>query len=83
MLNASRGMCGRVPPSLGEWKKKYFIGTQAKDWFENELEGPCDRVETGYECVQEAGDIVYIPVAFSHAVVNLSDVMGLVIERHR
>ena len=81
--DANKATCPNGLAAMREYLDKYFIGTHARDWFANELEDLTQRVEKVYECVQEAGDIVFIPVAFSHVVVNLSEVMGLVIERNR
>jgi len=63
--------------------EKYAAGTHAKDWF---MDGP-DQVRkqgvTIYECEQQAGDIVFIPEYFSHAILNLSENQGMVIITER
>ncbi len=66
-----------------EYFKSYPKGTHAKEWFSKELPKLGKRLPDVQECIQEAGDIVYIPIDYSHTVLNLSEVMGLVVERHR
>ena len=51
-----------------------------KDWYTREFLQLPKRVEKVYTCTQNAGDIVYIPHQFSHAVLNKSEVIGLVVE---
>ena len=67
---------------LTQFHKTYPIGTTAKKWFENELPGMASSLKKTqvYQCIQEPGDIVYIPTEFSHTVLNLSEVMGVVVE---
>jgi hypothetical protein len=75
-----------APRGFQEMKKchiQYAPGSHAKDWFTKELPKLPKRVEKVYQCFQEAGDIVYIPTQYSHAVINLSEVMGVVVETHR
>lgn len=66
-----------------EFFASYPQGSHARDWFKNELPKLGKRLPDVQTCIQEAGDIVYIPSEYSHTVLNLSEVMGLVIERHR
>jgi len=63
--------------------EEYSAGTHSKDWF---VEGPEEVRKEGvtvYECQQEAGDIVFVPEHFSHAVLNLSETQGMVIITER
>jgi len=60
---------------------KYSEGAQARDWFANECPRLRDRSGIKlWEFAQEAGDIVYIPAGFIHAVLNLDEVMGFTLE---
>lgn len=63
--------------------KKYPKGTHAKTWFKRALPSLMGSAETIYSCIQEAGDIVYIPSEYCHAVLNKSEVMGIVFETAR
>ena len=65
---------------LHTFNKKYGLGTHAKSWFKNEVPKLPNKLETVYRCTQEAGDIVFIPNGFCHAVLNKSEVMGIVFE---
>ena len=38
------------------------------------------KVDTVFCCTQEAGDIVFIPDGYCHAVLNKTEVMGIVFE---
>jgi len=59
--------------------EEFGAGTFAKDWFSLGIEHIQARGVTVYECVQEPGDVVYIPEHFSHAVLNASEVLGLAV----
>lgn len=63
--------------------KQYPAGTHAKEWFSNELKTISKKVDKVSQCIQRAGDIVFIPADYSHAVLNNSEVMGLVVETIR
>jgi hypothetical protein len=57
--------------------RDYGSGSQAKDWFARE----CPKLRSRrnvrlWECVQAAGDLLYVPAYFIHAVVNLEPVVG-------
>ena len=68
-----------------QFHKSYPSGAHAKDWFENELINlpkSLPNVQV-YQCTQQAGDIVYIPLEYSHTVLNLTEVMGVVFECER
>ena len=65
---------------LQESNKKYPVGTHAKDWFKNEVPQLLKKIDKVYCCTQEAGDIVFIPKEYCHAVINKSEVMGIVFE---
>jgi hypothetical protein len=59
----------------------YGDGAQAQEWFIQE----CPRLRTRrrvqlWEFIQEAGDLVYVPASFIHAVVNLEPVVGFSVE---
>ena len=59
----------------------YGDGAQAQEWFVREcpkLRGR-RRVQL-WEFIQEAGDLVYVPAFFIHAVVNLEPVVGFSVE---
>ena len=60
--------------------KKYPQGTHAKDWFKKEVPKLANKVDTVFCCTQEAGDIVFIPDGYCHAVLNKTEVMGIVFE---
>lgn len=60
--------------------KKYPIGTHAKDWFRKEVPRLPKKLDNVYRCIQKPGDIVFIPNGFCHAVLNHSEVMGIVFE---
>ncbi len=62
--------------------KKYPQGTHAKDWFKKEVPKLPNKVDAVFCCTQEAGDIVFIPNGYCHAVLNKSEVMGIVFETH-
>ncbi|CAG5080198.1 cupin-like domain-containing protein [Parvicella tangerina] len=70
---------------VDKYYQTYPKGTTAKNWFEEELPQLQDHLEETqvYQCIQEAGDIVYIPYEYMHTVLNLSEVMGVVFERAR
>jgi hypothetical protein len=66
---------------LGEGFRDYDSGSQAKDWFVRE----CPKLRSSrrlqlWECAQEAGDLLYVPAYFIHAVVNLEPVVGFSIQ---
>lgn len=61
----------------------YSIGTHAKDWFKKELPKLSKTLDKVYHCTQEVGDIIYIPSEYAHAVLNKSEVMGIVVETLR
>jgi hypothetical protein len=65
---------------LKDFNKKYTIGTHAKDWFKKEVPKLTSKLDKVYSCTQEAGDIVFIPNGYCHAVLNKSEVMGIVFE---
>ncbi|MCB9187986.1 MAG: hypothetical protein H6599_01765 [Flavobacteriales bacterium] len=70
---------------LDHYFNMYPIGTHAIDWFEKELPAIINKLEITkvYECIQQPGDIVYIPSEYMHTVLNLSEVMGMVLEINR
>lgn len=64
--------------ALRQCHQKFGAGTHARDWF---VDGPDALRAAGlvvHEFLQHPGDIVYIPEHFAHAVLNLSDTVGLV-----
>lgn len=65
---------------LNEFNKKYPEGTHAKDWFKKEIPKLLKKIDIVYTCTQQAGDIVFIPKQYCHAVLNKSEVMGIVFE---
>jgi hypothetical protein len=52
-------------------------GSQVSDWFERGLEPLARAGIRVYEGVQAAGDVVFVPVRFAHAAMNLSETLGL------
>lgn len=66
--------------ALRECHEQYPEGSHSRDWF---LEGggsaAMDRGIDVYEFVQEAGDIVYIPDHYAHAILNLGDTQGVAV----
>lgn len=60
--------------------QNYPPGSHARDYFHIELEKLALRGIKIKECIQEAGDIIYIPREYCHAVLNKSEVMGIVFE---
>ncbi|MCF6306991.1 MAG: cupin-like domain-containing protein [Flavobacteriaceae bacterium] len=66
--------------ALQKSNRKYNIGSHAKQWFAKELKKLPSQVDEVFECIQEAGDIIFIPAGYSHAVLNKSEVMGIVFE---
>ena len=63
--------------------KEYYGNAHSYDWFAHGLEETQRTGITLYECEQQAGDIVYIPKNFSHAVLNLAANQGLVVVTDR
>ncbi|MEM9459452.1 MAG: hypothetical protein AAGF11_35060 [Myxococcota bacterium] len=63
---------------LRDCLSEYGKGRRVREWFDEGL-GPLRRADMRvYEGVQEAGDIVYVPVRFAHAAINLSETLGVV-----
>lgn len=60
--------------------KKFPPGSNISDFFNNYLNLLSKKNLNVMECIQEAGDIVYIPKNYSHAVINLDEVIGIVFE---
>lgn len=60
--------------------KKYPPGSHARDYYKNELQNNSSKGLDIFECIQEPGDIVYVPREYCHAVLNKSEVMGIVFE---
>lgn len=81
--DAGRQSCPKGNLVMRGYMQSYPPGTQAKDWFENEADTIHEIVDEAYECIQRSGDIVFVPVEFSHVVLNHTEVMGLVVERSR
>jgi len=65
---------------LDEGYRDYDSGSQAKDWFLRECPKLRSQRVQLWEFVQEAGDLVYIPAFFIHAIVNLEPVVGFTVE---
>lgn len=64
---------------LKQCHEDYGAGTFSRDWF---VEGPQQVRRAGitlYECEQQAGDIMFIPEHFSHAILNRAENQGMVI----
>jgi hypothetical protein len=63
---------------LKECLRAFGKGSHVREWFADGL-GPLRRAGIRvYEGVQSAGDVVYVPVRFAHAAINLSETLGLV-----
>jgi len=66
---------------LANTYKKYPPGTHAKTWFKKDFSKLSKSVDRVYEGIQSPSDIMYVPVNYSHTVVNTSEeVLGLVVE---
>jgi len=65
---------------LQESYRCYNSGSQAMDWFIRECPKLRSRKVRLWEFAQEAGDLVYIPAFFIHAVVNLEPVVGFTVK---
>jgi JmjC domain, hydroxylase len=66
---------------LQESNRDYSSGSQARDWFALACPELRRRRRVRlWEFAQEAGDLVYIPAWFIHAVVNLEPVVGFTVE---
>ena len=66
---------------LQESNLEYGSGSQARDWFAQACPELRSRRRVRlWEFAQEAGDLVYIPAWFIHAVVNLEPVAGFTVE---
>jgi hypothetical protein len=65
---------------LQDSNRRYGIGSHAKDWFRKEVPRLPRKLDHVYRCEQQPGDIVFIPHGFCHAVLNHSEVMGIVFE---
>jgi hypothetical protein len=60
--------------------REYGSGAQATDWFANAWPTVQQRVARTWELEQSAGDVVFVPAQFLHAVVNLEPALGFTIE---
>jgi hypothetical protein len=66
---------------VAESMQEYGDGAQAGDWFATQLEQIRARPRVRlWEFTQAAGDLVYIPAGFIHAVINLEPVVGFTVE---
>ncbi len=68
---------------LMNFNRNYPVGSHSKDWFKKEVPKLGKSISSYFHFTQEPGDIVYIPHRFAHAVLNFSEVMGIVIETKR
>ena len=59
--------------------KNYSNGCMWKQWYDKEYEKLLN-INITKECIQNSGDIIYIPKYYNHAVLNKEDTLGLVIE---
>ncbi len=60
---------------------KWGEGTHSRDWFEQEyLQLQNDNRLNIWECVQEAGELIYVPQNMYHVALNLTPVVGVVAE---
>ncbi len=64
---------------LKQCHAQYGTGTFSYDWFANGPEQVRQEGVATYECEQQAGDIVFIPEHYSHAVLNMSENQGMVV----
>jgi hypothetical protein len=76
------GINPRVTRALVQESLRGFgSGSQAASWFETQCEVLRQRPRVRlWEFEQEAGDLVFIPGGFIHAVVNLEPVLGFTVE---
>jgi hypothetical protein len=72
---------GETAKLLEEGYRNYGTGSQARDWFAQECPKLRSRQQVQlWEFTQAAGDLVYIPNFFIHAVLNLEPVLGFGVE---
>lgn len=62
---------------LARCLETYGKGRRVKEWFDEGLD-ELDEELVVYETVQAAGDVVYVPMYFAHAAINLSETLGIV-----
>lgn len=63
---------------LKEYLQVYGKGRHVREWFAEGL-GPLEQSGLCvYEGMQSAGDVVYVPVRFAHAAMNISETLGIV-----
>jgi len=60
------------PPGRAFWSRNPSL-----TWY---LEDGPKRDGDHYECIQEPGDIMYVPDSFGHAVINLEDSVAVAME---
>jgi ribosomal protein L16 Arg81 hydroxylase len=66
---------------LAETHRDYGSGSHAKEWFAQECPKLRSRRDVClWEGAQEAGDLVYVPAFFIHAIVNLEPVVAFSIQ---
>ncbi|HRI63645.1 MAG TPA: hypothetical protein PK156_05390 [Polyangium sp.] len=71
-------------PLADHYWQTYGEGATWETWYAAEYEKlRAAKDVTLFEFEQHAGDLVYVPAKFAHTVVNLSPVLGIVIERRR
>lgn len=78
MYDADPGISPIGRKVLKQCREEYGKGTFVKDWF---TDGPSQVRQAGvtiYEGKQQAGDMVFIPENFSHAVLNIAENQGIV-----
>lgn len=60
--------------------KNYPEGSHVKSYFNKEVKNLASKLPNASECIQEPGDIVYVPRDYAHCVLNIENVMGIVFE---
>lgn len=84
LFDAADGSTGRAIQE--QYRRSYPYGTRVTpaEWLARELDPlRASAKARGFvvrEFTQESGDVVYVPRDFAHAVVNLSDVIGITLE---
>ena len=79
MYDADKDVAPKGHQLMLKTYKRYPAGTHAKDWFNKDY-SKVSKTEKAYECIQKKGDIVFVPRNYAHAVVNNSEVLGIVVE---
>lgn len=64
--------------TLAQCLREYGKGSHIRDWFRSGLDSLAQDEFPVYHCIQQAGDVVYIPARYAHAAMNLAETLGVV-----